>query len=405
MENKIIKPKLLKGSVKIPPSKSISHRAIITASLSKGISTIRNIDLSDDIIATIEGMRTLGASIKIKEDMLIIDGKNTFKKVNRHSIDVNESGTTLRLLIPLSIVVNNNIRFIGRGKLYTRPLDIYYDIFEQQGIIYSYSKKELDLKIEGELIADTFYIPGNISSQFISGLLFSLPLLKEDSKIILITELESKGYVDLTLNTLFDFGIEITHKNYKEFYIKGNQEYKSTDYIVESDYSQGAFFLVANYLGSDIECLGLNKNSDQGDKIVEQLLNNMKTIDVVDGKDCPDIIPILVVAAALTKKKTEFINLKRLRIKECDRLDAIYTELIKIGADIIKKEDSLIVNGVDSFTGGEVFSHNDHRIAMSLAIASTRCNHNLNIINPDCVSKSYPMFWKDFEKLREDICF
>ncbi len=404
MKTKTIKPQLLKGSVKVPPSKSLSHRAIIAASLSKDVSTIRNIDLSDDIIATMNGMKALGADIKIKGDVLIIDGKNTFKRVKKSLIDVNESGTTLRLLMPLSLVIENSIRFIGKGKLYTRPLTIYYDIFKHQRITYSYSKTELDVRLKGALTADTFYIPGNVSSQFISGLLFSLPLLKDDSKIILTTALESKGYVDLTLDVLSDFGIKIKNKDYKEFYIKGNQEYKSTDYTVESDYSQGAFFLAANYLGSDINCLGLKKDSYQGDKMVEYILKNMKTMDVIDGKDFPDIIPILTVAAALTKKKTEFINLKRLKIKECDRLDAIYTELSKIGADIIKKEEGLIVNGVDSFTGGVVSSHDDHRIAMSLAIASTRCKEELTIINPDCVSKSYPNFWNDFETLREDIC-
>lgn len=418
-EKVTINPKKISGEVVIPPSKSMAHRAVIAAALSKGISTIDNIDFSDDIIATIEAMRTLGAKIEIKEKSLIIDGSDTFTKKGG-VIDCNESGSTLRFLVPISIAKENEITFVGRGNLGKRPLDIYYSIFNKQNIDYSYEENILNLKINGELAGDDFEVAGNVSSQFITGLLFALPLLKDDSRIIITTELQSKGYLDLTLDMLNKFGIEIINKDYKEFIIKGNQSYKAFDYSVEGDYSQGAFFLCANALGNKVLSKGLDLESLQGDKEVIEILermggklniegnainmtfNELKST-VIDASQCPDVIPVLTVVAALSEGETRVINGERLRIKECDRLNAIATELNKIGANIVELENELIINGVKEFTGGEVSSHDDHRIAMSMAIASTFCKEELVITNPKCVSKSYPGFWNDFKALGGDF--
>ncbi len=259
---------------------------------------------------------------------------------------------------------------------------------------------------------------GNISSQFISGLLFALPLLKEDSIIKITTSMESKSYVDLTIDVMRDFGIEITNNDYKEFIIKGNQRYKARNYKVEGDYSQGAFFLCANAIGNEVICKDLDINSLQGDKKIIEILKEMNvdttvkgnTIETnrrkklksttIDGSEIPDIIPILACVASLAKGKTEIINIGRLRIKECDRLSAITNELCKLGANIKEKEDSIIVEGVDEFEGGvEVWSHKDHRIAMTLAIASSKCQKPIIIKDYDCVSKSYPNFFGDFESI------
>ena len=418
-EKVAINPRKISGEVIIPPSKSMAHRAVIAAALSKGVSTIENIDFSDDIIATIEAMRTLGAKIEVREKSLIIDGNSTFTKKGG-VIDCNESGSTLRFLVPISIAKGNEITFVGRGNLGKRPLDIYYSIFNKQNIEYTYEENILNLKINGELVGDDFEVAGNISSQFITGLLFALPLLKDDSRIIITTELQSKGYLDLTLEMLNKFGIEIINKDYKEFIIKGNQSYKAFDYTVEGDYSQGAFFLCANALGNKVISKGLDLNSLQGDKEVIEILermggslkieqNNINMIfnklkaTIIDASQCPDVIPVLTVVAALCEGETKVINGERLRIKECDRLNAIATELNKIGANIIELENGLIINGVKEFTGGEVSSHNDHRIAMSMAIASTFCKEELIITNPKCVSKSYPDFWNDFKALGGDF--
>lgn len=415
-----IYPSKLKGEVKIPPSKSMAHRAIICAALSDKLCKIDNIDYSDDIIATIDAMKSLGATITSHKDFVEIVGickDIQYTQYNR-IIDCNESGSTLRFLIPISLLFKGSSRFVGRGNLGKRPLTTYYRIFDKQNIKYSYEKDILDLKIEGELKGGTFEVEGNVSSQFISGLLFALPLLKEDSKIIITTDLQSKSYVDLTLNVMKDFGIEIINNSYKEFIIKGNQKYEGRNYRVEGDYSQGAFFLCADALGSDILCKDLNINSLQGDKEVINILKKMNAdimvnkneIKVkqrkklkstyVDGSQCPDIIPIITLVSVLAKGRTEIVNVGRLRIKECDRLSAITTELNKLGAKIIEKEDSIIVDGVDGLDGDvKVWSHKDHRIAMTLAIASSRCKKPIIIKDYDCVSKSYPKFFEDFEKI------
>ncbi|MFQ6848816.1 MAG: 3-phosphoshikimate 1-carboxyvinyltransferase, partial [Clostridium perfringens] len=344
MKKVIITPSKLKGSVKIPPSKSMAHRAIICASLSKGESVISNIDFSEDIIATMEGMKSLGANIKVEKDKLIINGENILKDSNYKVIDCNESGSTLRFLVPISLIKDNRVNFIGRGNLGKRPLKTYYEIFEEQEIKYSYEEEKLDLNIEGSLKGGEFKVKGNISSQFISGLLFTLPLLKEDSKITITTELESKGYIDLTLDMIEKFGVTIKNNNYREFLIKGNQSYKPMNYKVEGDYSQAAFYFSAGALGSEINCLDLDLSSYQGDKECIEILEGMgaRLIEsqerslsiihgdlngtIIDASQCPDIIPVLTVVAALSKGETRIINGERLRIKECDRLNAICTE-------------------------------------------------------------------------------
>lgn len=406
MEKITIIPKKLKGLVKIPPSKSLGHRGIICASLSKGISTIENIDFSDDIIATIKAMETLGTEITCENNKLIVNGKNTFAKTGG-IIDCNESGSTLRFLVPLSIVKYNKIKFVGKGNLGKRPLTTYFDIFSRQDINYELKDGLLDLEILGKLKGGEFKIPGNISSQFISGLLFSLPILDEDSKIIISTPLESKSYVDLTIDTMQKFGVTIKNHNYKEFTIDGRQNYKATNYKVEGDYSQAAFYFSANHLGNNVILEDLNSNSLQGDKVCVDILEKISTTRtdtiIIDASQCPDIIPIISVTASLRKGTTKIINGERLRIKECDRLSAICTELKKLGANIEEQKNGLIIKGIKSLTGGIVHSHNDHRIAMSMAIASTRCINNLILESPNCTSKSYPKFWDDFKKLGGEI--
>lgn len=419
-----IYPSKLKGEVKIPPSKSMAHRAIICAALSDGLCIIENIDYSDDIIATIDAMNSLGAKIVKHKDYIEVIGAygSDEKPQEARIIDCNESGSTLRFLVPISLLFKGSSKFIGRGNLGKRPLTTYYNIFERQGIEYSYEEGNLNLVINGELKAGTFEVEGNVSSQFITGLLFTLPLLKEDSKIIITTEMESKGYIDLTLRAMNDFGVEIINNNYREFIIKGNQKYDSRNYRVEGDYSQAAFFLCADSLGNDVLCKDLDLNSLQGDKEVIDILERMNVVfnandigvkgttngklssTVIDGSQCPDIIPVLTSVAALTKGTTEIINAGRLRIKECDRLTAVTSELNKLGAKIIEKEDGLVVTGVEKLQGGvEVWSHKDHRIAMTLAIASTRCEEPIVINDYECIAKSYPNFFEDFKALGGNI--
>lgn len=418
MSNMKVFPKQLKGSVKIPSSKSLAHRAVICAALSDGNSKITNIDISDDIIATINAMRSLGAVINNEENVLEVEGvfsKNLLtKREYERVIDCNESGSTLRFLVPITLAFEGINRFVGRGNLGKRPLNPYYNIFDTQGIDYTFCEDELNLVTSGLLKSGEFKLEGNISSQFISGLMFTLPLLEGDSKIIITTEIESKGYIDLTLSVLKDFGISIINDNYREFIIKGGQRYKSREYRVEGDYSQGAFFLCADMLGSKVNVLDLKEDSLQGDREIINVLKkmgaeidknlniNLDTVKstVIDASQCPDIVPILSLVASVADGTTEIINAGRLRIKECDRLTAVTTELNKLGANIEEKKDGLIIKGVKHLKGdAEVWSHKDHRIAMTLAIAATICEKPIIIKDYECVSKSYPRFFDDFKTL------
>lgn len=410
-----IKPQKLRGTIQVPPSKSMAHRAIICASLARGKSTITNIEYSKDIKATISAMKALGTMIFEYDNYLEIDGTTTFLK-NNCEIDCHESGSTLRFMIPISIVCEANIHFTGEGRLGKRPLDVYYHIFDEQNIGYLYRENVLDLYIRGRLRGGVFEIPGDVSSQFISGLLFALPLMDEDSKIIITSPLQSKGYIDLTIQMLNQFGIEIENHNYQEFIIQGNQHYHPFDYCVEADFSQAAFYLVAGALGNHVVLKGLNLKSAQGDKEAIDILERMGcqltvmpegyqiypgllSATTIDGSQCPDIIPIIALACAVSEGVTRIENISRLRIKECDRLSATVEVINQLGGIAKELDDAMIIEGVSSLNGGSVSSYNDHRMAMMEAIASTVCEDVVVIDNKECVSKSYPRFWEDFTML------
>lgn len=395
-----ITPKKLKGSVTVPPSKSMAHRAIISAFLADGVSIIKNVDYSKDIMATLQALKAMGLKYSVTGSTLEIKGSAGLIRISDR-IDCLESGSTLRFLIPVSMLSEDKKRFIGSNSLGKRPLDVYYEIFDGQNISYSFKKDALELDITGRLKPGIFKVRGDISSQFITGLMFALPLLEEDSEIIITTKLESKSYLDLTLKALEDFGITVINENHERFIIPGCQKYSSREYTVEGDYSQAAFFLSANYLGSSIKVNGLDENSLQGDREIIRWLDVLKNSDekVIDASNCPDIVPILTVCAALTEGRTKIINAGRLRIKESDRLSAITQEMNSLGADITEHEDWLEINGVDSLKEGTVDSHNDHRIAMSLAVAATRAKGPVTITDPYSINKSYPSFYEDYKKL------
>lgn len=407
---KIIKADKLVGELSPPPSKSVLHRYIIASSLAKGISKIENISFSEDIIATIEAMKKLGAKIEQKENYLLIDGSDTFKNLNENiEIDCNESGSTLRFLFPLSIVKENKVLFKGRGKLFKRPMTPYFKNFEKFKIKHSYID-ENKILLEGQLKSGIYEIDGNISSQFITGLLFSLPLLDRESKIIINGKLESSNYIDISLDCLNKFGIKIINNSYQEFIIEGNQGYKVGNYRTEADYSQAAFFLVANAIGSKIKINDLSEDSLQGDKKIIDYISeidnwNFKDTLVLDGSETPDIISILSLKAAVSGKKIEIVNIERLRIKESDRLKATVEELSKLNFDLIEKKDSILINSRENFEVNKnekvvsLSAHSDHRIAMMIAIAATCYDGEILLDNLDCVKKSYPNFWEVFLSL------
>ncbi|MDF2839521.1 MAG: aroA [Clostridia bacterium] len=408
-----ITPAPLKGNILIPPSKSLCHRAIIAAALAEGQSIISNVLLSKDILATMKGVQALGAEITQLADSLIIEGGLASQEQDV-LIDCNESGSTLRFLIPLGLLSSNRITYTGIGNLPHRPLTPYFDIFKEQDIFYS--SNILPIEIEGRLKPGLFQMSGSISSQFITGLMFVLPLLNADSTIIITSPLESKGYIDITIEALRCFGIHIENNHYEQFFIKGNQCYRPAQIAVEGDYSQAAFWLAAGALSGDITCAGLSQSSCQGDKAILKILENsgaklsynagyvtskhskMHAFDA-DVSQCPDIAPVLAVVAALSHGTSKITGAARLRIKECDRLKAITSELNKLGAKILEGEDSLTIHGVEQLKGGEVDSWGDHRIAMALAIAAAKCKEPIRIYNSGVIEKSYPSFFEDFKML------
>lgn len=423
MDTIIIEPATLAGEVCVPSSKSMGHREIICAALAEGTSVIDNISLSADIKATCHALRALGTEINPVASSY--PGRTAFRvegsrlKVASAKIDCGESGSTLRFMIPLAALCSETVEFSGRGKLVSRPLNVYYDIFDRQGIAYETADEgQLPLKVTGPLMPGSFELPGNVSSQFVSGLLFALPLLEGDSVITIKSPLESKSYVALTLSCLAKYGIAIEHEDYRVYRIRGGQKYHSKNSVVEGDYSQAAFWLVAGAIGATVACKGLDADSLQGDKAIIDIIQAMggkivadgKTMSIVsspaptngtiiDASDCPDIIPVLTVLAAVSEGTTKIVNAGRLRIKECDRLQAMATELNKLGADVTELSEGLIIRGKTMLEGGEAECWNDHRIAMSLAIASIKCRSKVILHGAECVNKSYPQFWEDFAAL------
>ncbi len=395
----VIKPCTLSGTVTVPPSKSQAHRAVIAACLSAGSTEIKNLAFSQDITATIRAMEAFGAETKTEDNSLSVCGANPMPAENA-LIDCGESGSTLRFLIPLAWDSGTPVRFTGRGRLLSRPLDPYFDICHREGI--QYKQTESEIYFCGKLKGGTYSLPGNISSQFITGLLYALPLLSQDSTIELTTPLESAGYIDMTLDVLTKFGIRVENQDYKRFVVPGGQSYTSCDMTVEGDYSQAAFYLCANAMGSQVNVQGLASDSCQGDKEILQIISRFGmplSGTVIDVSQVPDLVPVLAVLASQAAGETRIVNAGRLRIKESDRLRTVTEMLTALGAHIEEGTDYLIIHGKKGLSGGTVDSANDHRIAMAAAIAATVADGPVTVLGSECVAKSYQNFWEDYKNL------
>ncbi|MDD3122182.1 MAG: 3-phosphoshikimate 1-carboxyvinyltransferase [Candidatus Izemoplasmatales bacterium] len=417
--NVLIQPKQLTGTVVVPPSKSQSHRAIIAASLSKGKSVISNITYSEDIVATIGAMEKLGVKFIKNTHQLIVSGVGRVSISDDNFVDCNESGSTLRFVIPIFSISKEKIVFTGKRSLFKRPMSVYEDLFKNLGL--GFQQNEDSIIISGSLTAGLYEIPGNISSQFISGLMFALPLVKGDSKIKIIGTLESKQYIDMTIDTLHQFQIQVIEKD-NEYIIKGSQTYHPSNVTIEGDYSQLAFFGVLGTISGEVSCKNIPFNSKQPDrKIIDYILTmggNISQNDnilifkqsntkgtIIDVSQSPDIAPILAILAGLSEGQTSIINAGRLKMKESNRLVSTYETLIQLGVPVEMGDDYLIIQGVKEFSGGTFDSYNDHRIVMSVAIASSRATHPIIIKNAEAINKSYPNFFEDLEKLTAIITY
>ena len=382
--NLTITPGKLSGTVTPPPSKSQAHRLLICAALAGEGSVIHNLADSQDIRATRRCLAEL-----------------TTNRRTLPELDCGESGSTLRFLIPIALALRGGGVFTGQGRLMERPQKPYFDLFDEKGI--RYERKGGVLTVEGRLTPGEYRLPGNVSSQFFTGLLLALPLLDGPSAIIPTTPLESEGYIGMTLDAMHEFGVDIasTRSLPPHYLISGGQKYRGAEATVEGDWSQAAFWYAANCLGCTVDVRGVSQYSTQGDRVIESCcLELSQPGDTeIDMSGCPDLAPPVATAAAVRQGTTRLVNAGRLRIKESARLAAITAALNALGARVTEHPDSLTIYGRDGLTGGTVDCCNDHRIAMMAAIAATRCREPVTLLGAECVAKSYPDFWEHYRML------
>lgn len=399
----------LRGSIRAVPSKSMGHRSLICAALSGG-GTVSNLFFSADIQATVDALSAMGFLLRQTESTVTAAG---FIPPVRPAIDCNESGSTLRFLLPVAAALGISAVFTGRGRLPSRPIGVLTKELSRHGV--SCSGGTLPLTLSGRLQPGRYCLPGNVSSQYISGLLFALPLLSGDSVIEITTPLESKPYLDLTIQALSEYGIHIEETPHG-YAVPGGQRYLPRDCAVEGDYSNAAFFACGGALTGRVLTEGLAARSLQGDKNIFPLLSRMgayvrregeavfvcarKMYGItIDASQIPDLVPILAVTAALCEGRTVINNAGRLRLKESDRLAAVSDCLRRLGGKVEEGPDSLAITGQPSLAGGEVDGYNDHRIVMAMAVAALRCKRPVTIRGAQAVEKSYGSFWSDYQSL------
>ncbi|MBQ9942059.1 MAG: 3-phosphoshikimate 1-carboxyvinyltransferase [Christensenellaceae bacterium] len=407
-----VSPGPLGGRVTAMPSKSQAHRAVICAALAEGESRISHIELSKDISATLACVEALGlADHRWEGETLVICGGKKAAP-GKVSLPCGESGSTLRFIIPLAAHLADEAEFICEGRLSERPLEPLKSLLAKKGVTWLSGHR-----ITGKPAAGEYALAGNVSSQFVSGLLFLLPLLKGDSTIALTTRLESAGYVAMTRQTQQEFGVQSRWVDERTLQVAGGQKYLPQNTRVEGDYSHAAFYAVAGALHGDIRVEGLREDSLQGDKAVLDILTRMganicreadgtlrfgksrlKGIDM-DVSQTPDLVPALAVAAAAAQGTTRITGAGRLRIKECDRLSAVADALTRMGVRVEEEREGLIIHGGTPLKGAVIHTYNDHRMAMAMAVAATVAEGDSMIENAGCVAKSAPCFWQELASI------
>ena len=383
-------PGTLQGTIKAIASKSQAHRLLICAAFSDNKTTLLCGESNQDIEATVRCLQALGADIQRTNDGYEVIPVTVFPKTA--ILDCGESGSTLRFILPIVCALGIETTIHMSGRLPYRPLSPLWEELERMGINLS-RPTETTIHTSGKLMPGTFEIAGNVSSQYISGLLLALPLLNGNSNISIVGTLESKPYVDMTLKALKRFGVHIHN-----FSISGAFPFTSPGVLnVEGDWSNGAFFLAAKAMGSALQIHGLDTDSPQGDRAVQHIIDNHETLPIISAADIPDLVPILSVYFAVNGGAI-FTDISRLRLKESDRVQAVCDMLRALGIRAEASERELKVTG-GTFTGGVVNACNDHRIAMSAAIAATVAGGPVTILGAECVAKSYPAFWQEYKRL------
>ena len=412
-----IKPNEIKGKMKSIPSKSLLHRAIILSGIAKDRETILEQvnTISEDIEATLTCMEKLGAKTKVEGDSIRITSLGNIEK-SKVELHCGESGTTLRLLLPLVSIFSKEATVDCFEGLRKRPIKELIETLEESGLYFK--EKGFPIKISGNINSDFFRISGDISSQYVSGLLLLSSLLDQKSSIYLTTKLKSRAYVNITIKVLRDFGIIVNELQEGVFEIYGGRDkiLPPKEYQIEGDWSNAAFFLVGGCLGDSIKMSGLNLESSQGDKKLVEILKKAGAVLTcsngcissnrshlssfeLDFSETPDLFPILSVVASLSKGQSILKGGERLKFKERNRIESTFQMLKSLGADVKKREDGLIIQGKEILDGGIVNSFNDHRIVMSATMASIKCKEPVSIVNAGAVKKSYPNFFADFKKV------
>lgn len=410
-----IRPSVLRGEVTPPPSKSAAHRALICAALASGRSVLTPAVPSRDIEATAAAVGALGAVVAVSGGALWVDGTaGRPQAADGDVIDCGESGSTLRFMIPVAALSGRRLTFVGHGRLPRRPIGPYLDCLPPAGVRCR-TEGGLPLTIEGQLRPGEFRLPGDVSSQFVTGLLLALPLLAGDSRIRLLSPLESAGYVDMTLAAMARCGVTV-RPTADGYAIPGGQSYRACDTAVETDWSQAAFWLAAGALGGPVTCRGMDTRSRQGDRAVFSILEKSGVRMTVQGDrvtaaadrregftvraaQIPDLVPMLAAYACFCEGPSCITDAGRLRLKESDRLHAMALGLRALGAHITEQPDGLRIEPAGPLPGGTADTAGDHRIAMALSVAAAGCAGPSRLIGCECVEKSYPEFFTDFQKL------
>ena len=385
------------GRVVPPTSKSMAHRLIISAALSEGSTKIVDVTPCDDVLATLDCLAELGISSLMAGSIITVDGGGIPSANPKRALNCRESGSTLRFILPLALLSGKETTFIGAPRLLERPMNIFSDICHQKGLKYEQTEEKITVK--GPLASGDYSLPGNISSQFVTGLLFALSTLRGDSRIRITTEVESRSYIELTRAAMAEYGVSVVWEDDRTLYIKGEQKYSSKGTVfVERDFSGAAFPDAFNLVGGNVSVDGLNINSLQGDKIYKEhyksIAEGSPTIDI---SNCPDLGPILFTLAA-ANHGARFVGTKRLRIKESDRAAVMAEELSKFGAELEICENEVTVKARELHAPtAPLYGHNDHRIVMSLAVLASK--YGGEIIGCEAVKKSYPNFFDHIAKL------
>ena len=392
----VISPAKAVGRIIAPPSKSVAHRLLICAALSDGVSVIRGISDCEDVAATLDCMTAMGIrSERVGEDVTVYGiGPKMIKPMG--TLPCRESGSTLRFFIPIALLSGRCVMLSGASSLLSRPMTVYENMCREMG--YAFISDEKSITVKGPLKSGEYSVVGNVSSQFITGLLFALPTLAKDSRINITPPVESRSYIDLTIDALSKFGVEVIWEDEHTLYIKGGQKYMPMDVAVEGDYSGAAFPEALNLFDGEVVVDGLNPESIQGDRAYrryyEQLLRGVPTIHI---GNCPDLGPILFAVAA-AKHGGIFSGTRRLKIKESDRAEAMATELRKFGTAVTVGEDRVVIFPAEFKKPIEpLYGHNDHRIVMSLSILLSVVGGE--IIGAEAVKKSYPDFFSHLSSL------